>query len=498
MIVVGAGTGGLTAAALLAKAGARVRVVEGQESAGGYARTLQRGPYSFDPAVHSLAVPEVFQALLDHLGVADRCSLLPVDSMYLAALPGHRVEAPIGSVEALIGAKAGSMPHAADSIRRFIELCSEVHRQAHDLPQELSLRDLDRAAREFPLAFKYRKATLADVLEEQLPDPRARALCGIGGLLLGLPPSSLSFQTYAQSLYAWVAEGGFYFEGGIQTFTDALMDAIRAAGGELMTGSAVAEILISDGRAAGVVLDNGDRLGADMVISNADAARTFDGLVGNEHLPSRYLRKLARLKPAGSAVALCAATTFDLRAAGAADTVLASGWDLEQSYANTLAGRPEAVVMRFPSLVDPSLAPAGEHVAVVIAFTGYEPARPWGQQAGDWQEALLRVADETFPGFRDGLTHAEVLTPEFYRRRSHTSGGSTFGWEPTPAGAGAGRPAPRTPLPGLYLAGAWTQPGGCFLRSTLSGVFTSRLAMRDAGIAGGDGGFGHAGLPALG
>ena len=480
VIVVGGGVGGLTAGALLAKAGARVLVVEGHEAAGGYARSLRRGPYSFDPAVHGLAAPAVFQGLLDHLGVADRCSLLPVETYYQAALPGLRVDVPIGSLDALVEAHASSIPGAAGEMRNFLELCSEVHRQAHELPQELPLSELDRLARELPLAFRYRKATVADVLEEQIADPRARALCGISGLFLGLPPSKLSFQTFAQSLHAWVVEGGFYFEGGAQSFTDALVDAIQAAGGELMMGSAVTEISISEGRASGVVLDGGVRLRAGMVVSNADAERTFDTMLGTGHLPGRFLRKLSRLEASPSAVALCAATEFDLAAAGALDTVLVSGWDLDASYADTQAGNPGAVVMRFPSLVDPTLAPHGRHVAVVIGFAGYEQERPWEHEAERWQDALLAVADATFPGFRDGVTHAELLTPESYRRMSLTSHGSTFGWAPTPAGAGGGRPAPRSPLPGLYLAGAWTQPGGCF--SALDALGRLHEPAGDAGL----------------
>ena len=497
VVVVGGGVGGLTAAALLSKAGASVLVVEGQDGPGGYARALRREPYTFDPAVHGLSVPDVFQGLLDHLGVADRCSLLPIETYYQAALPGLRFDVPIGTLDMLIDAHARAMPAAGDDMRRFIELCSEVHRQAHELPQEAPLRELDRLARELPLAFKYRMATVADLLEEQVDDPKARTLCGLSGLLLGLPPSRLSLQNFAQSLHAWVVEGGFYFEGGAQTFTDALVHAIRDSGGELATGAAATEIEVSDGRATGVVLEGGSRVRASAVISGVDATRTFGALLGTDGLPARFLRKLRRLRPATSAVTLCAATRLDLQAAGARDTVLVSGWDLEASWEATQAGRPGAVVIRLPSLVDPTLAPSGEHVAMVIAFADYESEAPWEQQVDHWQEALLGVAEATFPGFCDALTYSELLTPESYRRMSMNSAGSTYGWEATPAGAGAGRPAPRSPVSGLYLAGSWTQPGGCFLRSTVSGVFTSRLAMHDFGIGDRNDGFQHASLPPL-
>src|ERR671932_1148685 len=93
VVVIGGGVGGLTAAALLAKAGQRVLVAERQSGAGGYAHAFRRGPYTFDPAVHWVGDEGLFDGLLRHLGVRDRCTFLPIGTFYTAAFPGQSFDA---------------------------------------------------------------------------------------------------------------------------------------------------------------------------------------------------------------------------------------------------------------------------------------------------------------------------------------------------------------------------------------------------------------------
>jgi prolycopene isomerase len=483
VIVVGGGVGGLTAAALLARAGVDVLVLERAEHAGGYARAVHAGPYTFDPAVHALSDPPLFRALLTHLGVDDVCSLVDVDTFFTGVLPGIRFDAPLGSMEAFVAAHTAVLPaeHAA-SVAAFFAAGTALHEQAHALPQTTGLADLDRLAAAYPMAFKYRKATVAEALDDYVADPLARTVCALNGMMQGLPPAKLSMNTFAQAVGTYVTEGAFMFAGGAQTFTDALVVALERGGGTLATNSTVTRIRTEEGRVCGVELEDGRLLSADVVISNADSSETFERLLPPDAFPVPFRRKLGRLVPALSAVVLHAATSMDLAAAGARDTTIVSGLDLDASFAATAAGDPQSVLIRIPTLVDPTLAPAGQHVTAVTAFVPLAAEAAWDEAAERWSGLLLDIAESTFPGFRSGLTHVQLTTPEMLARQSHRSGGTAFGWAPTPTASGGARPAPITPIPGLYLAGAFTQPGGCFLRAMISGVFSSDLVMNQLGV----------------
>ncbi len=498
VIVVGGGVGGLTAAALLAKAGVDVVVVEAAERAGGYARAAHSGPYTFDPAVHALSDPPLFRAMLAFLGITDVCSMIDLDTFFTGVLPGIRFDAPIGTMEAFVGAHTAVLPdeHAA-AVTSFFAAGTDLHEQAHALPQSAGLADLDRLQAEYPAAFRYRKATVNEALDDYLTDPVARAVCALNGMMQGLAPRHLSMNTFAQAVGTYVTEGAFMFAGGAQTFTDALVIAIERGGGTVLTGTAVASIVVAEGTVTGVELADGRTLHATAVISNADATSTYDHLLPADALPVPFLRKVRRLGAAPSAVILHAATTHDLAAADAKDTTVVSGFDLDACFDATAAGDPQSVLIRVPSLVDPSLAPAGEHVVAVTAFAPQSAEPDWEEAAERWRDRLLAVAEQTFPGLAAGLTHTQVTTPAMLALQARRQGGTAFGWAPTPQAAGGSRPAPVTPLPGLYLAGAFTQPGGCFLRAMISGVFSSGLVMGQLGVPASAERFNPESMPAL-
>jgi len=112
VVVIGSGLGGLSAAALLARAGLRTLIVERQDGVGGYARAYKRGPYTFDPAVHWTpqgGPGQLFDLVLRHIGTRDRFTMLPVDVAYEVDFPGYRAQFPVG-VEAFIAAHQRDFP----------------------------------------------------------------------------------------------------------------------------------------------------------------------------------------------------------------------------------------------------------------------------------------------------------------------------------------------------------------------------------------------------
>jgi prolycopene isomerase len=483
-VVIGSGLGGLTSAALLARAGQRVLIVERHDRPGGYAHAFRRRGYRFDSAVHLVSGCEpvpfegggVLHDLLSELGVRDRCDFVRIDPCYRVEWPGLTLDAPC-ELERFTEAHAERFPREAKGIHGFLEDCLTIRGEASRAEEQAGSLRPER----FPLLLRYRRATLAQVLEARVEDPAARAALAALWPYLGLPPSRVSFLYFATMLTSYVADGAYYCRGSFQALADALVAASVGAGGELLLRAPVRRVIVEHGRAAGVVLENGQRVHAPVVISNADARQTIDELCGAEHFPARYVARLHAAQRSISAFVVYAATSLDLAAADLAhETFLYPGADHEAAHRSGVVGEPNWFSITVPTLVDPSLAPPGQHLLVLTTLVGAQQSASWRDLKAARTEALLRRAERRLPGLRDSLRLAEAATPRTMERYTRNAAGAIYGFDVTPAQVGPGRLDNRTPLAGLYLAGHWTRPGGGVAGVVRSGMRTAGLVLGGA------------------
>jgi phytoene desaturase len=496
VVVVGAGLGGLSVSAALAKLGKSVLVVEQHHTPGGYAHVFERNGYRFDPAIHYTAQGnpgELLDVLLNLLGVRDEVNLITSELEYGVRLPGLTVKNPVG-IEAFIEENARQFPHEADGIRGFFQLCVDATRESQQAAQRLSLQELDKAVSQLPLLFRYRMATVSEVIDEFVTDPQAKALCGAIWPYMGPPPSKAAFMVYAGLLYAALETGPIYCEGSFQNLANAFATALQKHGGELVLQTRVERIPVEDGRVTGVVLDSGQEIRATTVVSNADAIQTFEGMIGAEHLPKQLQRQLQRMTLSDSAFVVFAATTIDVTELGLPHEMLIyKHWDHEQTYADVLAGKPGGLWITFPTTFDPSLAPAGEHLVILSSLARYDIGIPWSEARAAFTESMLAEIEEVLPGFAKQTTFVESATPEAFERYTLNRRGAIYGWAATPNQSTGKRLKQRTLIDGLYLSGHWTEPGAGSFRAIFSGV---TAATQIAGLAGlDDFGKAMAGLP---
>jgi prolycopene isomerase len=277
----------------------------------------------------------------------------------------------------------------------------------------------------------------------------------------------------------YVMEGGpHYCEGSFQSLVDAFAAVIEDNGGEIVVSSPVTGISVEEGRATGVTTEAGDQLRAGTVISNADAMTTLEQMVGFEHLPERYVKRLRRMTPSLSGFWLFAGTTLDCSQFGLPHEIfIHHHWDHDRNFQDIQEGKPGGLWLSIPSLFDPSVAPEGEHAIVLTSHMPYDIGEPWSDAKPRYEELMVDEVERLIPGFRDNITHLESATPESFESWTGNYQGAIYGWEPTPNQSTPKRLPRITPIEGLLLSGHWTDPGSGAVRCIYSGVLTAQMML---------------------
>lgn len=484
VVVIGSGLGGLTAAALLARSGKDVLVIERHDRPGGYAHSFRRPPYHFDSSVHLTSGCEpvtypgggAIHRVLEAVGVREQCEFLRVDPFCDAVFPGLHLSAPVG-LEAFCKTLREKFPNEA-GIEGLLEVCRRIRDEVACAQDVLAAGDGLRIQKELPTLFRYRRATLAEVMDEFLRDEKLKAAFATLWPYLGLPPSKISFLYWSTMLAGFITDGAFYCKGSFQNFANALVKAIRRDGGEVLLKTPVRRIVVEEGRACGVLLENGQKIAASVVISNADATQTIEELVGAQHFPASYAKRFQKMEASLSAFVVYLATDLPLHEGPYGhETFFYQDFDHDQNYAQTCAGKIAWFSATIPTLVDPSLAPVGEHLMILTTLMAYDIGRSWREAKGEYQETLLDQAEKYFPGLRAHLRFVESASPRTMERYTRNSHGSVYGWNVSPDQVGPSRMNNQSPLEGLYFAGHWTEPGGGVYGVVLSGIRSAQQVL---------------------
>ena len=273
-VVIGAGIGGLASAALLARAGLRVLLVEQHYMVGGYCSTFRRQGYVFDAATHFyplLGNPETITGrLLQDLGVSTGwIKMDPVDHFHLP--DGTRFTVP-ADFETYRTRLDEMFPQESASLREFFALVRTAY--LGGLLQHFRWRDTGRGTDLDAL-------TVRDVLDRSFRDERLKLLLTADCPHWGSPPCRTSF-VFDSMLRLSYFLGNYYPQGGSQAFADALALRVTMHGGEILMGTAVTRILVHRGETRGVELLVGParnprrrQVRAPIVVSNADLRQTF-------------------------------------------------------------------------------------------------------------------------------------------------------------------------------------------------------------------------------
>jgi phytoene dehydrogenase-like protein len=502
-LVVGGGHNGLAAAAYLARAGLRTRVLERRPLLGGACVTEELWPgfrVSRAAYVAGLLRPALLRELeLERHGLR----LLRRDPYSFSPLPDGRSlllgsdpqvnRAEIGRFSRRDAVRYPDYEAFLDRVARALEPLLDSRPPDPGRPRLRELRPLLRSGlrllalrRRLPAALSLLLGPARPALESWFESEPLRATLATDAVIGAWASPATPGTGYVLFHHVMGETGGqrgvwAYVQGGMGALSESLAAAARAAGAELECDAPVTRILLRDGRAVGVELEDGRTLEAKRVLSGTDPQRTFLGLVGREALPPEFARAIESLDFRSPSLKLNLALDrlpeFASRPGGAGPqhrgTVHVGALDLDAldaSFAAAQVGRlPEQpmVELTVPSALDPSLAPPGRHVASLFV-----QHVPWQPEGGGWSAArdpfadrVLALVDQVAPGFSSSVLHREVLAPPDLERIFGLTGGNIFHGAMTPDRLFLMRPVPgharyATPIPGLYLCGAGAHPGG--------------------------------------
>jgi len=500
-VVIGGGHNGLTAAAYLARGGKKVLVLERRHVLGGAAVTEEVFPgfrFSVCSYVVSLLRPEIIRELdLPRHGL----EILPLDGTFTPMENGDY----LWRVNDHAKTRREIARHSktdAEAYEEYGKAMADMGRFVKPIlamtPPDptvlawkglMDLLSLGRRFRRLSAQDQYNQVQLMtmsaiDFLDQWFETDVLKATMaasGIIGTFLGVRSPGTAYVLLHH--YMGEIDGAFrswgFARGGTGAISNAIADAGREAGAEIRTEAPIAKVLLTDGRARGVVLGNGDEIPAEVVCSSVDPRLTFLQMVGPEHLPGDFVEDIRRYKFRGSSgkvnLALDGLPDFRcLPGAGphlrGAISISPSIEYMERAYDDAKYGRFSRrpyIDIVIPSLTDPSVAPPGKHV--LSCFVQYAP---YHLKSGDWdaqREAFGDTVIDTLgrhaPGIRNLILHRQVLTPLDLEREFGLTEGNIFQGELTLEQLFFLRPAPgwaqyRTPIRNLYMCGSATHPGG--------------------------------------
>ncbi|HMT04177.1 MAG: NAD(P)/FAD-dependent oxidoreductase [Solirubrobacterales bacterium] len=519
--IIGGGHNGLVAAYYLAREGLETVVLERRDIVGGCCVTEEFAP-GYKASTGAYVLSMLREEIWSDMKLVERGIVVDPagPSLHLFA-DGTRLQLSDDTTEAQAAIRVFS-EHDADAYPAFEEHLAKLAGLVTPLidttppsPRPTSTADLASLLKVGKLAASNRDlinealflftTSVTQFLEERFENDYVKAAIGwhaINDSIAG--PSSpgsayiLLHDHAGEDTEAGARSWGFV-KGGIGRVTEAMADAAREAGAEIRTGAEVREVVVEDGRAAGVRLVDGDVIRAERVLSNADPKTTFLGLAPEGSLPDSFTASVRAYRCQGTSMKINLAVNrlpvaTNMQGEGVqpyhqgimeVNQPLA---DMDRAQAEARAGRPADdphVEMCIPTVHDPSLAPEGHHVLTIDVNS-----QPYDLHEGSWEDLAEGVADRAiakletyFPGLTESILHRQVLSPLGLERLLGIHGGHALHGDMAFDQLFTLRPVRgwseyRTPIDGLWLCGAGTHPGGGVTGA--NGRNCAREVLRDA------------------
>ncbi|HJN74099.1 MAG TPA: NAD(P)/FAD-dependent oxidoreductase [Myxococcota bacterium] len=501
-VVIGSGIGGMTTAALMARLGQKVLVLEQHYVPGGFTHVFSRKGYTWDVGVH--AVGEVTTHSLSGRLLKDltrgELEWAPLGEVYDEFYwpGGFRIDFP-DTPEKFRDNLIAAFPNEVEAIDTYLRHVREVggHMKGYYLARIVP--EMASTPAEWLFARKAREwfeRSTQEVIDELTDDPQLKAVFAAQWGYYGSLPhrSSFAIQALVVRHFLW---GGYYPVGGSAEIARGLLHTVADAGGWTRVVASVDQILVEDDRAVGVRLADGEEIRAEKVVSAAGIVATLRRLLPEQIRGQDWVTEaLEGVAPASAHLCLYIGFKGDITKAGAsaANKWFYRVWSSDDDAWMVAPEQEEferalCLYCSFPSLKDPEHDPGPElrHTGEVVTFVPWEAFERWSGTAwrkrGDdylafkqrLQDALLEDFLSDMPQLRGYIDYVELSTPLSTEYFCRPMSGSIYGIEPTPERFANDRLKPRCPIGDLYFSGSEVTTVGV-MGAMMGGVLAAAAA----------------------
>ncbi len=455
VIVIGAGNGGLASAATLAEKGKRVIVFEKHNIPGGCGTSFRRGRFEFEVALHQLSSmgtkeqPGPLREQFRRYGIEDQIEWVEIKELFRVnfpdgtgiSLPADRRKCEAHLIELFPEEKRAILAYFEAVYAFCAESAAFAEKSAQSTGEPGALKKAVMKVgfpKLYPSLAKYALKSTQEVLDEFFKSPKLQLALSAYWCFMGMPPARFPWAILAKCTNIYMEDKPFYLKGTSMVMNQALMEAIGRMGGLVRLNCAVERIVVENGRAVGVVDENGMEYRAKKIISNISPLATYGALLKKEDVPESAREYL---KP--YTVGISALTCFIGLDCTPGELGFTTSFTLNYESMNAnedfkgayrLLPENDPLVATCYTVDDPSISPPG--TSIITAGT-LKYAAEWEKLTPEQYyemkyEAGRRIVarlEKMYPGFTDHIEEMEIATPLTHMRYLNHPGGAIYGFE---------------------------------------------------------------------
>ena len=490
VVVIGAGNGGLTAAAHLARKGVNVLLLERHNIPGGCATSFCRGRFEFEVALHQLSgmgspeYPGPLRGLLDRLGVTEKLEFVAMTDLYRITV-GDRLDLVLTPQwDETVGILQKQFPKEKEGIKNFFDF---VKAYFFEVISAFYMNDPETSREKYPKFFKYALRSTQEVLDEHFKDPLLKYVLSAYWGYMGLPPRYLAFNDMAALIFAYMEFKPYHLKGGSQAMSNAIADVVLSSGGTIRYNCSAKKIIVQNGAVRGVVTEQGDEISTNFVISNASKISTYMELLDPEHVPDSAAQELRQSTISQSGCCVYMGLDCTPEEAGIPESThfICQNIDIDRGYEKMKVvdiDEHDFMLMTCYDLIIPDFSPPGTCQATLVTLKYGDawlrvPPHQYAETKFRVGDSMISLAERVYPGLRNHIEEMEISTPLTHLRYLGHPWGAIYGFDHFNKDSTMFVP-PVPHVKGLYNAGAWVGYPG-FQPTLESGVAAARAVIKE-------------------